>query len=46
MFDGQGTVRAVEELDGDIRIAASLPSELTAETRNMASRQERTGFNM
>jgi hypothetical protein len=49
MFDGQGTVRAVEEseeLDGDIRIAASLLSELTAEARNMVSRQERTGFNM
>ena len=40
MLEGQGTVAVVVGLEGAIRIAASLYSELTAETRNMASRQD------
>jgi hypothetical protein len=40
MFQEQRTVTVVAGLDGAIRRAAALLSELTAETKNMASRKD------
>ena len=40
MFQGQRTVTVVVALDGAMRRAAALLSELTAETKNMASRKD------
>jgi hypothetical protein len=40
MLEGQGTVTVAVGLESAIRMAASLFSELTAETKNMASRKD------